>query len=51
MMDGSTVPQQLETITAAVGLFLLHQQLCGLFQDEAMEPDSKFLGSFQNKNV
>lgn len=36
MMDESTVLQQLETITDAVSLFLLHQQLCGLFPLEAM---------------
>lgn len=46
MMDGSTALQQLEAVRAAVGLFLLRQQLCSLVQD-----DSKFLGNSQNKIV
>lgn len=49
MMDGSTVLQQLETITAAVSLFLLHQQLCGLFQDEAMNQTAGSWANFKIK--
>lgn len=47
MVDGSTVGQQLEALTAAVGLILLLQQLRSLFQHH--EPGSKFLSSFHKR--
>lgn len=49
MMDGSTVLQQLGTVTAAAMLFLLHPQLCGLFQDEAMSQTASSWAIFKIK--
>lgn len=51
MKDGSTVPPQLGTVTAAVSPVCAPPAAARPVAGRGGEPDRKFLGSFQNKET